>query len=118
MHRTTTIVALAASGLFTAATNAQVTFEFQDSGQALGNSHSWAVALGDLDGDGDLDAMVANSSSNQFNSVWINDGNGTFTWSGQASENASPRRPRRPRRRRRPRCHGRERRRAQHRLDQ
>ncbi len=33
---------------------------FSDSGQALGNHESWSVSLGDLDGDGDLDAFVAN----------------------------------------------------------
>ena len=55
---------------------------FTDSGQALGNSNSFSVALGDLDGDGDLDAMVANYD--QPNTVWTNDGSGTFTDSGQA----------------------------------
>ncbi|HHZ65068.1 MAG TPA: hypothetical protein EYN51_06170, partial [Flavobacteriales bacterium] len=56
---------------------------FLDSGQALGNSYSYGVALGDLDGDGDLDAWVANYDS-QPNRVWINDGLGNFTDSGQA----------------------------------
>ena len=37
---------------------------------------SWAVALGDLDGDGHLDAFVANSGRNR---VYINDGAGAFT---------------------------------------
>ena len=52
MHRTTTLVALAACGLFTAFANAQVAFEFTDSGQALGNSARISVALGDRGGDG------------------------------------------------------------------
>ncbi|MDG2113096.1 MAG: FG-GAP-like repeat-containing protein, partial [Actinomycetota bacterium] len=55
---------------------------FTNSGQELVNRESFSVALGDLDGDGDLDAMVANNS--QPNTVWTNDGNGTFTDSGQA----------------------------------
>ena len=38
------------------------------------------IALGDVDGDGDLDAMVAGYNSN---ALWLNDGNGTFTDSGQ-----------------------------------
>ncbi|MBN1922259.1 MAG: VCBS repeat-containing protein [Anaerolineae bacterium] len=49
---------------------------FVDSGQRLGNRLSYDVALGDLDGDGDLDAVVANA--NQPNEVWINDGAGVF----------------------------------------
>jgi hypothetical protein len=60
--------------------------------QALGNSHSHGVSLGDVDGDGDLDAWVANaaywgapgSPVGQPNRVWINDGSGTFTDSGHA----------------------------------
>ena len=54
---------------------------FVDSNQALGNSNSQDVSLGDLDGDGDLDAFVANWP--QPNKIWLNDGNGTFTDSGQ-----------------------------------
>ena len=65
-----------------ASAQGQGPIEFVDSGQALGNSNSQSVALGDLDGDGDLDAMVANF--NQPSTVWTNDGTGTFTDSGQA----------------------------------
>jgi hypothetical protein len=53
---------------------------FIDSGQTLGSSTSENVALGDLDGDGDLDAFVANHGANK---VWLNDGTGCFTDSGQ-----------------------------------
>jgi uncharacterized protein (DUF2147 family) len=55
---------------------------FTDSGQNVGNSNSAGIALGDLDGDGDVDAFVSNAS-NQPNKVWMNDGNGYFTDSGQ-----------------------------------
>ncbi|MEK8018703.1 MAG: FG-GAP-like repeat-containing protein, partial [Candidatus Parabeggiatoa sp.] len=55
---------------------------FTDSGQELGNSNSPGVALGDLDSDGDLDAFVANYSS-QADTVWFNDGKGNFADSGQ-----------------------------------
>lgn len=44
--------------------------------QSLGDSVSVGVALGDLDGDGDLDAFVANMGANK---VWFNDGSGNFT---------------------------------------
>jgi FG-GAP-like repeat/Calx-beta domain len=54
---------------------------FTDSGQSLGNDSSQDLALGDLDGDGDLDAFVANEGPNR---IYLNDGNGTFTDSGQA----------------------------------
>ncbi|MAE66406.1 MAG: hypothetical protein CMJ18_19220, partial [Phycisphaeraceae bacterium] len=56
---------------------------FGDSGQSLGNDGDWDVALGDLDGDGDLDAFAANGGGNP-SAVWVNDGSGTFTDSGQS----------------------------------
>jgi hypothetical protein len=59
---------------------------FTDSGQRLGETDSTAVALGDLDGDGDLDALVGTEREAV---VWINQGgaqggqDGTFALSGQ-----------------------------------
>ncbi|MBN2002044.1 MAG: VCBS repeat-containing protein [Anaerolineae bacterium] len=55
---------------------------FTDSGQGLGNFDTEAAALGDLDGDGDLDAFTA-SGNDLANMVWLNDGSGTFNDSGQ-----------------------------------
>ena len=50
----------------------------------MGSGHSWDVALGDLDGDGDLDAFVANSEQDEIsNAVWLNDGYAHFTLSDQ-----------------------------------
>lgn len=65
---------------------------FSSTGQALGQEGSQAVALADLNGDGTLDAFLANSSRmdasmnssrNTPNTVWFNDGQGHFTDSGQ-----------------------------------
>ena len=58
-----------------------------DSGQNLGSHASHDVTLGDLDGDGDLDAFIANLG--EANRVWINDDSGNFTDSGQALGNHS-----------------------------
>ena len=63
--------------------------QFVDSGQALGSSWTRRVRLGDLDSDGDLDAFVANGSSDP-NRIWVNQGGtqggtpGVFADSGQA----------------------------------
>ncbi|HSH03352.1 MAG TPA: FG-GAP-like repeat-containing protein [Anaerolineae bacterium] len=55
---------------------------FVDSNQRLlANNYFKDAALGDLDGDGDLDAVVINYSIN--NTIWWNDGRGIFTNSGQ-----------------------------------
>jgi len=61
--------------------------KFTDSQQRLGFTNASAVALGDLDGDGDLDAFIANSShggANPADKVWLNDGHGVFSDSGQS----------------------------------
>ena len=59
---------------------------FTDTGQALRASssidESYGVDLADVDGDGDVDAFVANY--NDYNKVWLNDGSGNFTDSGQS----------------------------------
>ena len=59
--------------------------KFTDSGQRLCRSLGRSVELGDLDGDGDLDAVVATGSIfegafvEQANEIWLNDGSGQFT---------------------------------------
>ena len=58
---------------------------FVSNGQLLGGSNTAGADLGDVDGDGDIDAVAANL--NQPNLVWINDGTGQFSDSGQSLAN-------------------------------
>jgi len=55
---------------------------YTDTGQILAHLDSNAAALGDVDGDGDADAVVGNDN-NAGNQVWLNDGTGKFNNSGQ-----------------------------------
>ena len=54
--------------------------------QLLGNDNNRGFAVGDVDGDGDLDAFVANSYGP--NRVWLNDGSGSFQATGEALGNS------------------------------
>ena len=45
---------------------------FSDSGQALGTTDSFAVALGDVDKDGDPDALVGAARESPDNKLYLN----------------------------------------------
>jgi hypothetical protein len=53
---------------------------FVNSGQSLGSAVSDEVVLGDVNGNGSLDAFVANFGADK---VWLNDGSGQFIDNGQ-----------------------------------
>ncbi|MGI2335549.1 MAG: FG-GAP-like repeat-containing protein [Dehalogenimonas sp.] len=55
---------------------------FQSFWTSPNSKTSYGLALGDLNGDGYLDAFVANV--NAANEIWFNNGNGSFSDSGQA----------------------------------
>lgn len=52
-----------------------------NTGQALGSFDARAITVGDVDGDGDLDAVIGNL--NAPNTIWTNDGHGVLIDSGQ-----------------------------------
>jgi hypothetical protein len=56
---------------------------FTATGHLIGATLPGAIALGDLDGDEDVDVFVARVA-NLPNQVWLNNGSGQFTNSGQA----------------------------------
>jgi hypothetical protein len=55
---------------------------FEKSAQTFAPIPTYQIGLADLDGDGDLDAVFSNGQTND-SKVWLNDGDGTFTDSGQ-----------------------------------
>ena len=64
-----------------AASNAPTGAFSEDTTQSLGSANSQAITLGDVDGDGDLDMVVANDGANK---VYTNDGSGAFEDSTQS----------------------------------
>ena len=62
------------------------TGQFEDSGQALDSGRD--VELGDLDHDGDLDAITSTRFGGAPSVLWRNDGTGSFTRSGTLAADA------------------------------
>jgi hypothetical protein len=56
---------------------------FTDSGQDFGNGWNTSLSMGDIDGDGDIDAVVSANAGTTGNTVWFNDGHARFTESGK-----------------------------------
>ncbi|MCB9421748.1 MAG: VCBS repeat-containing protein [Ardenticatenaceae bacterium] len=57
-------------------------FSLEKSDQEFTSRETYQIGLGDLDGDGDLDAVFANPQRNVAQ-VWLNNGDGRFTDTGQ-----------------------------------
>jgi imidazolonepropionase-like amidohydrolase/L-ascorbate metabolism protein UlaG (beta-lactamase superfamily) len=55
---------------------------FEKSEQTFASVPTYQIGLADLDGDGDLDAVFSNGQAN-ISQVWLNDGGGFFSDSGQ-----------------------------------
>ncbi len=73
----------------TASTAIDIVPSFVDSTQTLGSSFSIDSVLADLDGDGDLDLVDPDWTSD--NRTWLNDGTGTFTDTGSPMSSSSTR---------------------------
>jgi hypothetical protein len=58
------------------------TILLEKSTQTFASIPTYQIGLADLDGDGDIDAVFSNGQSNH-SQVWLNDGGGFFTDSGQ-----------------------------------
>lgn len=56
--------------------------QFVKSGENLSGTFDRIPALGDVDGDGDLDAIIPSDTKYSPNRLWINDGSGSFSASG------------------------------------
>jgi hypothetical protein len=65
-----------------AATPQAASIRFEKSEQVFAPVPTYQIGLADLDGDGDLDAVFGNGQVND-SEVWLNDGRGTYTDSGQ-----------------------------------
>jgi Tol biopolymer transport system component len=57
-------------------------FQMEKGEQGFSSRETFQAGLGDLDGDGDLDAVFANPQKNNAQ-VWLNDGKGMFVDTGQ-----------------------------------
>ncbi len=69
--------------LLSQATSVSADDLFVDSGQSLGQENNYGLAFGDVDGDGDIDAVTASISSIEPTKIWLNNGSGVFLDSGQ-----------------------------------
>ncbi|MCP4725473.1 MAG: VCBS repeat-containing protein [bacterium] len=81
-----TKVAVLTVGLFLNSLNVNcqtnsTSLDFEKSSQTFESHGTFQIVLGDIDGDGDLDAVFSNMKN--YSEVWYNVGNGQFTDSGQ-----------------------------------
>ncbi|MCH2145646.1 MAG: FG-GAP-like repeat-containing protein [Phycisphaerales bacterium] len=82
IHRTPAVHLLSALPILLSpvVAGAQTTFEFVESELFSWNTDVTEVAIGDVDADGDLDLVIARFRGNE---VWLNDGVGNFSDTGQ-----------------------------------
>ena len=70
-------------GQVSKSTDKNSSFEFKLSKQNFKPAYTSQIVLGDLDSDGDLDAVFANMREFHYSKIWINDGKGNFTPTSQ-----------------------------------